>query len=150
EVLAQSQSIEQPDRVHGQNVARRLARIKCEQDGDETPHDMGVAVAGEGQHRPGGTVGADRGDEPNLTGATLNFVGFRSCGITNGSQSPPELDDIAVAVVPVVEQGEIISNLVDGRHQLSGRVLGVQYPGGATAGSATLTIHKSYSVKCAI
>ena len=31
-------------------------------------------------------------------------------------QRPPELDDIAVAVVPLVQQGEIVEDLVDSSH----------------------------------
>ena len=52
EVLAQAQALEQGDRVGRENFAGVLAGKHREQDGDETAHDMGIAVAGEGEHRP--------------------------------------------------------------------------------------------------
>src|SRR4030095_5017926 len=48
-MLAQAHAIEKLKRVGRQDLARRLAREESEQDGDQTAHDMGVAVADKGQ-----------------------------------------------------------------------------------------------------
>ena len=100
------------------NVARRLAGIEREQDGDQAAHDMGVAVAGEAQHRAGRAVGQHRGREPNLAGAALHLVRFAAVPLGERGERPAKLDHIAIAVVPLVEQGEIVDDFVDRRHGL--------------------------------
>ena len=92
-----------------------LAGIEREQDRDQPAHDMGVAVAGEGQHRARRAVRLDRGRKPHLAGAALHLVGVAARGLRQRRQRAAKLDQIAIAVVPLVQQGEILDDLVDRR-----------------------------------
>src|SRR5436190_8367305 len=77
---------------------------------------MGIAVADEGQHRLAGAIACHAPREPDLAGTTLHLVGKRMLGLGERCQLAAELDHIAIAIVPLVEQGEIILDLVDRRH----------------------------------
>jgi hypothetical protein len=74
EMFTQAEALEQRDRVGRQNLLRALAGNHRQQDGDQPADDMGVAVAGEAEHRPI-RISTDRGREPDLAGATLHLVG---------------------------------------------------------------------------
>ena len=107
QMLAQAEPVEQRDRVGRQDFARRLARIEREQDRDQAAHDMRVAVADEGQRRPGGAVRARRvvSSQTWLAQPCTLLVSLRACS-GSGASIAPELDHIAIAIVPVVEDGE--------------------------------------------
>src|SRR6266852_4704779 len=107
-VLAQAQALECGDRVGGQNLAGVLAGEQREQNGDEPAYDMGVAVAGEGEH---GTVMAVRthgGRKPDLARAALHLVRVDAVAGGKRAQAAAELDDITVAVVPLLEQRKVV------------------------------------------
>ena len=93
-----------------------LAGIDREQDGDEAAHDMRVAVALEIQHRAGRAVRPDIGDEPHLAGAALHFIGVVMRRVGERRQFAPQLDHVAIAVVPLVEQREILDDVVNRGH----------------------------------
>ena len=67
----------------------RLAGIKREQDRDQPAHDMRVAVAVEGEHRPGGAVRLHVRDQPDLAGAALHLVGSMWRALGNGASVRP-------------------------------------------------------------
>ena len=48
-----------------------------------------------------------RGAEPDLARAAAHLIGVRSQSFGEGRQLAAELDQIAVAVLPVVEQGKV-------------------------------------------
>src|SRR5260370_35443525 len=93
------------------------ARKHREQNRDEPAHDMSIAVAGEIQDGSPRTIRTHRGCKPNLAGATLDLVRVRAVALGQRAQASAKLDDIAVAVVPLLEQRKILDDLVD-RHDL--------------------------------
>ena len=60
--------------------------------------------------RPAGAVRAHLGLEPDLAGAALHLVASLRAALRNRRKRAAELDDVAVAVVPLVEQREIVEN----------------------------------------
>ncbi len=87
---------------------------------------MGVGVAAEVQ-RP---VRAALGHQPHLAGAAAHLVGLRVLRLVQGLQALSQLDDVAVAVFPVLQEFELrrqgVQGLVDGSghgRQLGGRGL---------------------------
>ena len=89
-----------------QNLIRTFARIEGKQDGDQPADDMGVAFAKEMEVR-GAVAAIDRGCEPNLADAALNLVGGVACVFREWLKGTAKLDDIAIAVLPIVEKLEI-------------------------------------------
>lgn len=55
-------------------------------------------------------------EQPDLTGATLHFVSIGVGANCQRRQSAPKFDDVAIAVVPLIEQREIFNDLVDWSH----------------------------------
>ena len=45
--------------------------------------------------------------EPHLAGTATDLVSVRAAGLRQGGQAPAELDHVAVAVLPVVEEREV-------------------------------------------
>ena len=104
--------------VGGQDLARALAGIEREEDRDQPAHDVGVAVALEGQRRAVGAVRLHVGHQPDLAGAAAHLVGLGVRRLGERRQVASELDHIAVAIVPLVEQLEILNDVVDIGHGL--------------------------------
>src|SRR5215510_7321191 len=76
---------------------------------------MGIAVAGEGEQGPALAVRMHGGREPNLAGAALHLVRVGTVALGQRAQTAAELDDIAVAVVPLLEQRKVVDDLVERR-----------------------------------
>src|SRR5712671_6136587 len=77
---------------------------------------MGVAVAEEFKHGAAAVLRRIRvAHEPDLAGATLHFVRFASRRVRQRRELAAELDNIAIPVIPAVENFEVAQNLVD-RH----------------------------------
>src|ERR1700738_1290521 len=77
---------------------------------------MGVAVALEGEARRGPVGRAiDLGREPDLTGAAANSVRFRSRRFRQRRQGAAELDHVAIAVLPVIQELEVREDVLE-RH----------------------------------
>src|ERR1700722_7142784 len=68
QMLAESELVEHGDRVGVENLLRRAVRIKRQQDRDQSPHDMGVAIATVFQQRFAVAVAPDTLRQPNLAG----------------------------------------------------------------------------------
>jgi hypothetical protein len=68
---------------------------------------MRIAVAAKMQNRRAGRVAAALAFEPNLADAAANLVGVVMRGRAQRLEGAAEFDDIAIAVLPVVEEGEI-------------------------------------------
>src|ERR1051325_2007618 len=115
EVFAQAKLVEQRDCVALEDLARVFAGVEGEQDGDEPAYDVGVAVACEGEHRSARAVRLDAGREPHLAGAALHLIGLGARGLGQRRKLAAEFDYVTVAVVPIVEDGEIVDDVVD-RH----------------------------------
>ena len=98
-----------------QNVARAFVGIQSEQNRDQPADDMSVAVTPKRENRSAGAVGPHGTREPNLAGATLDLVLINMRLGRKRSECTAELDDVPIAIVPFVEQGEVVADLVD-RH----------------------------------
>jgi hypothetical protein len=98
EMLAQAQALEHGDRVGRKNVAGPLAGEHREQDGDQAAHDMGIAVAGEGEYGTALAIRMHGGCEPDLARAALHLVCADALALGEGAQGAAKLDDIAIAV----------------------------------------------------
>jgi hypothetical protein len=116
EVLAQAKPLEQDRRIGCQNVARALAGTQSEQNRDQPADNMGVAVTPKREDRSAEAVGPLGGGKPDLAGATLDLIRVDMRLRRKRSERTAELDDIPIAVVPFVEQGEVVADLVD-RHE---------------------------------
>ena len=111
DVLGKPQLVENAALVGARDFRGALAGKDRQNDCDETAHNMRVEVAPELQHRVG-PVFVFR-DNPDLAGAALHLVLRRVLGFGQRLKTAAKLDQIAVAVVPVVEKLEILDNGVD-------------------------------------
>src|SRR5262249_9635545 len=91
EVLPEMQQAERGRRVEADDSMSRLAGIKREEDGDQTAHNMCIAVADEAEARTS-AVRLDLGRQPYLTHAALHLVGSRAVGLGQGLELAPEFD----------------------------------------------------------
>src|SRR5437867_12547613 len=85
---------------------------------------MGVAVTHDREDGAALAVGLDRRCQAELAGAALHLVGVTPVALVERRHRSTELDDIAVAVVPLVQQCKILDDLVYGhglRHGLAAR-----------------------------
>src|SRR6516165_1385542 len=89
---------------------------------------MGIAVAGKSQHRAAGAIRAHSGIEPDLAGAALNLVGIAMRRLRERRQFAPQLNQIAIAIVPVVQDRKIAEDLLNVSHCVQARTL-VAYVG---------------------
>src|ERR1700737_1498419 len=103
QVLAQRQTLEDLNGVGAKDLARRPARIQREQDRNEAPDNVSVAIADEFEDRSRLALGLDLGRKPDLAGAALHLVGVDSCRLRQRLERTSELDDISITVVPIVE-----------------------------------------------
>ena len=99
-------------RVDAQDLVGRLARIDGEQDCDQPTHDVSIAVPDEEEAR-GAAIGIDGRRKPDLADAALHLVDCIPHVVGKGLQLPAELDDIAVAILPVVEKLEILTDVLE-------------------------------------
>jgi hypothetical protein len=85
-----------------------------EQDGDQPANNVGIAVARKGEHRFVGG-GMDHGREPNLAGAALDLVCLDAVAFGQRVEQAAQLDHITVTIIPLVQQGKVLDDLVDRR-----------------------------------
>jgi hypothetical protein len=115
QVLGQLETPEHHLHIDPNDLVRAPARVDRKEDGDQPPHDMGVAVALEAEARRGPGGGAiDLGREPDLTGAAANFVRLRSRRFRQQRQGAAELDHVAIAVLPVIQKLEVREDVLEG------------------------------------
>ena len=70
---------------------------------------MGIAVAAEMKNGLARTVCARLALDPDLADAAANLVGVVVRRLGQRLQRAAELDDIAVAVLPIIEEGEVVA-----------------------------------------
>src|SRR5262249_8744275 len=88
--------------IRVEDLLGRAALVEGKKDGDEAAHDVGVAVALKAEDSRCAGSRAGLAGKPNLAGAAAHPVGLRAQSLGQWRQGPPKLDDIAVAVLPVV------------------------------------------------
>ena len=74
------------------------------QDCDQASDDLGITIGLEGDQR-GFRIPVS--NQPGVTGATLDAVGFRFAGFLDPVQAISQFDDVLVTLFPVVKQGKI-------------------------------------------
>ena len=84
---------------------------------------MGITIAGKSQHWAARAVRANRGVEPDLARAALNLVGIAMRRRRQRRQFAPQLNQIAIAIVPVVQDRKIADDLVNVSHCVQARTL---------------------------
>ena len=77
---------------------------------------MGVAVPDKGEHRTVLSVRALAGRKPDLAGAALHLVSLVALVVVERNKPAAQLDHVAVAIVPGLEQRKVIDDLVH-RHE---------------------------------
>ena len=105
-MLLQPQAIENRVGIDGQRLVERPAVVDGGEDGDEAAYDVRVAVGEEGEDRSP-VAALNVGGEPDLAGAAAHLVGVSPQRFGQRRQGAAELDQIAVAILPIVEQGEV-------------------------------------------
>ena len=73
-MFAQTQPVEQRNRIRRKDLAAGLPETDREQDRNQPAHDMGVTVAGEMQHGLFGIESSTEVTEPDLAGTALDLV----------------------------------------------------------------------------
>ena len=115
-MLAEAEFVENGNRIRGKDLLRRAVRIKRKQDRDKSAHDMGVTVAEVVQPELTAAICDPAFLQPNLARAALDLVGCGMLGVGHRIERAAELDDIAVAVIPIFKQREIVLDFVDVCH----------------------------------
>ncbi len=110
--------------VDRENFIGPLAGIERDQQRDETLDDVGVGIAGEFQP----AVDAAR-IEPDLAGAASHLVRVVPLLLRIRRKGAPEIDEVFVTLVPVVQKRKIRNDVVKPRH-------GVEIGEAAGAGKA--------------
>ena len=85
--------------------------IDGECDGDQPTHQMRVAVAAEVQHLAARRIGRRFALDPHLADAAAHLVGLVVRALVERLEGAAKLQDVAVAIFPIFEEGEIIANL---------------------------------------
>ena len=94
--------------VDGEDFLARAAGIEADQEGGETAHDMGVAIGPEGEG-----VAILAGDQPDLAHTTLDLVDVGALGLRHVRQGFSHVDEIAIALLPIVQEVELVDEVVD-------------------------------------
>src|SRR6185312_14307813 len=103
--------------IDGKDLAGALAGIEGEQDGHQATHDVGIRIAL--KPHDGIRTFAALGKEPDLANAALHPVRVVTRLIRKRWQRFTEFDDIAVAILPIIEEGKVVANGLDRRrHRL--------------------------------
>jgi hypothetical protein len=90
-----------------------MVRIKRQRDGDQAAHEVGIAVAPVMEALFAAYARLSLELEPDLAYAAANLVGIVMGGLAQRLERAAELDNIAVAVFPIVEESEIFADRGD-------------------------------------
>ena len=103
------------DRIHGKDLLRRAIGKKRNRNGDEPAHEVRVAVATVVQDFSALGVRFHFGFQPDLADAAAYLVEIVVGSLAQRLKRTPELDDITIPVLPIVEKGKIVADGVDRR-----------------------------------
>ena len=92
-----------------ENLGGSAATVESDQNGDQPTNDVRVGVAAIDEP----PVFAALGDQPHLTGAAAHPGGLGAFGLGKRGEIAAEVDDVAVALLPVAEQVEGVGELVE-------------------------------------
>ena len=106
-MLLEAEFAERRQGVGSDDLLGRAVREKRDRDRDQPAHQMRIAVAAKMQNGLAGRVAADFAFEPDLADAAANLVGVVMRGLAQRLERSAEFDDVAITILPVVEEGEI-------------------------------------------
>ena len=113
QMLLQAEFTERRKGVDAEDLLGRPVGKKRDRDRHEPAHEMQIAVAAKVQNRLAGRVPTSFAFEPNLADAAANLVGVVVRGLAQRLERAAQLDDVAIAVLPLLEEGEIGANGFD-------------------------------------
>src|SRR5262249_21087990 len=101
--------------VNRKDPRRRLAGIKGKQKSDEPAHDMCVAVAFQIEDGAPFVLTGNLGLEPHLARAAAHLVLVAIGSRVQRIETAAKLDEVAVAVLPLVQIIKILDDLIERR-----------------------------------
>ena len=116
-MLLKTQFAEERLGVGRQDFANGAVRIERKRDGDKAAHQVRVAVAPIMEHPFPGRIRASAKLKSHLADAAAHLVGLIMSGLAQRLQCAAKIDDIAISVLPIVEDFEIAANLFNTRHR---------------------------------
>ena len=111
QVFVETELLQDGFGVDRQDLGSAFARIEHHHDGDETAHDMRIGIADEFDDRIG--VAVERAFQPYLADAAPDLVGGIARRFRIGLQVASKVNDIAIAIFPIIEKIEISNNVVN-------------------------------------
>jgi len=109
-MLLQTQRAKGAQCVDGENLLWRPIREKRHRDRDQPAHKVRVAVAAIVQDRLAAGACSILAFQPHLTDAAPHLVDFIVGRLAQWLERMTEFDDIAIAILPIVEGGEIVAD----------------------------------------
>ena len=109
-MLLQTQRAKGAQCVDGENLLWRPIREKRHRDRDQPAHQVRVAVAAIVQDRLAVSAPSRLAFQPYLTDAAPHLVDFIVGRLAQWLERMTEFDDIAIAILPIVEGGEIVAD----------------------------------------
>jgi hypothetical protein len=109
-MLLQAQRTKGAQGVNGENLLWRPIREKRDRDRDQPANEVRVAVAAIVQDRLAVGPRSHLAFQPYLTDAAPHLVAFIVGRLAKGLEGITEFDDIAIAILPIVEGGEIVTD----------------------------------------
>ena len=113
EMLLKTQFAEERLGVGRQDFANGAVRIERKRDGDKAAHQVRVAVAPIMEHPFPGRIRAIAKLKPHLADAAADFIRTVVGGLAQGLERPTEFENIPIAILPVVEEGEVAADGVN-------------------------------------
>jgi hypothetical protein len=102
-------------RVDGKNPRRRLVGEKGDRDGDQPSHQMRVAVAAIMEDHFARGAFSRLALQPNLADAAPHLVHAVMRRLAERLERVAQFDDVAVAILPIVEGGKIFADCFNRR-----------------------------------
>ena len=109
-MLLQTQRAKGAQGVEGENLLWRPIREKGDRDRDQPANEVRVAVTAIVQDQLSVGARSRLAFQPDLTDAAPHFVAFIVARLAKRLEGMTEFDDIAVAILPIVEGGEIFAD----------------------------------------
>ncbi len=112
-MLLKTQFAEERLGVGRQDFANGAVRIEGKRDGDKAAHQVRVAVAPIMEHLFPGRIRAIAKLKPHLADAAADFIRTVVGGLAQGLERPTQFENIPIAILPVVEEGEVAADGVN-------------------------------------
>ena len=111
-------------RIHGKDLIRGAIGKKRDRNGDQSPHEVRVAVSAVVQDGFAFGVRVRRAFQPNLADAAPHFGEVVMSLPAERLEGMTQFEDITISILPVVERGKIFANAVNCRQGMRQASLG--------------------------